>query len=245
MQKILSQGAFHKWAVSFFVFLRDLSCPHFCCCCSNRSFSVWRSESFLEVSNPLHLPGIVLWKGDKLLHTRANVARMPSNCNLQSYSCFSHQLSLSTVRSKAVQPCLILSTCYEWKIYTFYSSYDCTSCVRSTDRVVEWKCMALVHSSFRVESCLVVLSVLSLSCTRGQNYCWLDKITCRVFKCISLAKTITWQQNSRGPFLLGLQFELFLCRLKVFSNGHRRKGKVQLLFVILGHSFAREWRVEN
>ena len=53
---------------------------------------------------------------------RANVARMPSNCNLQSYSCFSHQLSLSTVRSKAVQSCLILSTCYEWKIYTFYNS---------------------------------------------------------------------------------------------------------------------------
>ena len=108
--------------MSFFVFLRDLSCPHFCCCCSNWSFSVWRSESFLEVSNPLHLPGIVLWKGDKLLHMRANVARMPSNCNLQSYSCFSHQLSLSTVRSKAVQSCLILSTCYEWKIYTFYNS---------------------------------------------------------------------------------------------------------------------------
>ena len=129
---------------------------------------------------------------------------MPSNCNLQSYSCFSHQLSLSTVRSKAVQSCLILSTCYEWKIYTFYSSYDWTSCVHSTDRVVEWKFMALVHSSFRVESCLVVLSVLRLSCTRGQNYCWRDKITCRVFKCISLAKTITWQQDSRGPFLLGL-----------------------------------------
>ena len=106
-------------------------------------------------------------------------------------------------------------------------------------------CMALLHSSFRVESCLVVLSVLSLSCTRGQNYCWLHKITCRVFKCISLAKTITWQQNSRGPFLLGLQFELFLCRLKVFSNGHPRKGKVELLFVILGHSFDHEWRVEN
>ena len=71
---------------------------------------------------PSNLPGIVLWKGDKLLHMRANVARMPSNCNLQSYSCFSHQLSLSTVRSKAVQSCLILSTCYEWKIYTFYNS---------------------------------------------------------------------------------------------------------------------------
>ena len=156
-QEVLSQGAFHKWAVSFFAFLRGLSCPHFCCCCSNWSFSVWRSESFLEVSNPLHVLRIVLWKGDKRLHTRANVARAPSNCNLQSYTSFSHQLRLCTVRSKAVSWCLILSTCYEWKIYTFYNSYDWTSCVHSTDRFVEWNCMALVHSSFRFESCLVAL----------------------------------------------------------------------------------------
>lgn len=71
---------------------------------------------------------------------------------------------------------------------------------------LEWKCMALVHSSFRVESCLVVLSVLSLSCTCGQNYCWLDKITWQVFKCISLAKTITWQQN---PFCYDYKLNFF------------------------------------
>ena len=194
MQKVLSQGAFHKWAVSFFVFLRDLSCPHFCCCCSNWSVSVWRSEFFLEVSNPLHLPGIVLWKGDKLLHTRAN--------------------------GKFIR----------------FTARTTGQVVSTRQRVVEWKCMALVHSSFRVESCLVVLSVLSLSCTRGQNYCWLDKITCRVFKCISLAKTITWQQDSRGPFLLGLIWTFSVLREGVLKWAPQKR-KSSITFCHFGSFF--------
>lgn len=156
---------------------------------------------------------------------------------------FLHQLSLFTVRSKAVQSCLILSTCYEWKIYTFYSSYDWTSCVHSTDRVVESKCMALVHSSFRVESCLVVLSVLSLSCTCGQNYCWQDKITWQVFKCISLAKTITWQQN---PFCYDykLNFLSVGWRCSQINTAEKEKFNYFLSFWVILLPASGDWRIK-
>ena len=57
------------------------------------------------------------------------------------------------------------------------------------------------------------------------DYCWLDKMNCRVYKCISLAKRITWRQNSRGHFLRGLKFELFLCWLSCSQVDTSKKGK--------------------
>ena len=88
-----------------------------------------------------------------------------------------------------------------------------------------------------------IVAVLSLSCTSGQNYCWLDKINCWVCKCISLAKRITWQQNSGGHFLLRLKFELFLFCFKLFSNGHHEKGKVLLLWHF--GSFFCPWGIKH
>ena len=84
-------------------------------------------------------------------------------------------------------------------------------------------------------------------CTQPELYLWTKLLLTRQNNLTSVQMHLISKNNNVAakPFLLRLQVELSQCWLKVFSNKHRRKGKVQLLFVILGHSFTREWRLEN